>query len=189
MTGGHDYAFYNGSIGNMRTVKSTAGEVARPEGGGLIEGIAEYSAHSNEVNPLRKKSVADETEDADRAALMENHQATLSSPRKFDKQEEQQNCSPQLLHIDRNGSPLWFNGWVSTDKFTAHTKFAKFDAFIVQPPELGRETKTSVWEIQNNNVVCLRGDTFKMFNDEEKKILDLLVDMAAEQYHAKLENQ
>lgn len=31
-------------------------------------------------------------------------------------------CSPQLLHMGLDGSPLWFNGWLLKSKFASEDK-------------------------------------------------------------------
>lgn len=41
-------------------------------------------------------------------------------------------CAPQLLHLDTNGKPLWFNGWLLHNKFAEKSKkrFANFEVSL-----------------------------------------------------------
>lgn len=95
-------------------------------------------------------------------------------------------CSPQLLHFDREGRPLWFNGWLAAtkddeDEFNFHT----FEAFLREPRERGGRGKFSlrddhVWTIHASNVVCLEADEHFPFTAHEHGVLDMMMDLARE---------
>lgn len=90
-------------------------------------------------------------------------------------------CAPQLLHLDADGKPLWFNGWVLDNKFAdkSHKHFATFESFLVEPPVWeGQEP----WQLQQDNMCCLTTDpSFKSdFTNAEKETLDMIVRRAKE---------
>lgn len=47
-------------------------------------------------------------------------------------------CAPQLLHLDRSGRPLWFNGWLLPNKFDKgkNREPSRFEAFLREPREI-----------------------------------------------------
>lgn len=89
-------------------------------------------------------------------------------------------CSPQLLHLDLDGRPLWFNGWLVDDKFAA-TKdqvFSKFEHYLVEPPQQGREP--SGWTIESHNRCCLSTPyaSQRVLTIEEKQLLRAMAEQA-----------
>ncbi|KAL4935340.1 hypothetical protein BDV06DRAFT_234427 [Aspergillus oleicola] len=74
-------------------------------------------------------------------------------------------CAPQLLHLDRDGRPLWFNGWLLPTKWDKDKEPAKFEAFLQEPID----QQKSPWELREHNVCCLTsGEKMKfMFNETE----------------------
>src|SRR2546423_3035583 len=39
-------------------------------------------------------------------------------------------CAPQLLHLDTNGRPMWFNGWVLANKFSKDKHFGRSEVYM-----------------------------------------------------------
>lgn len=88
-------------------------------------------------------------------------------------------CSPQLLHFDRNGKPLWWNGWIATSKFKEdHGKLAQFDVYVKEPKEVLKPEFRDRWDIRGSNIVCLRSDDVTPLTSEEHDVLDMIMDIA-----------
>lgn len=86
-------------------------------------------------------------------------------------------CSPQLIHLDRDGKPLWFNGWISKTKDDL-TDWQQFDVYLQEPDETGRALKNNPWSINPGNVVCLESNDTHSFTEKESAILDGFLDLA-----------
>ncbi|USW55224.1 Putative alpha-mannosyltransferase, nucleotide-diphospho-sugar transferase [Septoria linicola] len=89
-------------------------------------------------------------------------------------------CSPQLLHFDREGRPLWFNGYLATSKDNDSDlkSYQSFDVFMREPREKGRATNSDVWTIMPSNVVCLEAEEHFPFTAHESTVLEMLLDLA-----------
>lgn len=91
-------------------------------------------------------------------------------------------CGPQLLHLDLNGRPLWFNGWILDNKFTdkSHRRFAIFESYVVEPRSWNSEKEP--WQLEQDNKCCLTTHaTLKFdFDPSERKILSMIVERANE---------
>ncbi|PHH85346.1 hypothetical protein CDD83_567 [Cordyceps sp. RAO-2017] len=90
-------------------------------------------------------------------------------------------CAPQLLHLDLDRRPLWFNGWLLENKFaeTDKRRFSKFEHFLIEPRD-GRQPEA--WQLKENNLCCLTAETrFKgTFTLEEEKALNMMLELARE---------
>lgn len=86
-------------------------------------------------------------------------------------------CAPQLIHLDRDGKPLWFNGWISKTKDDL-TDWQQFDVYLQEPDETGRANKNNPWSINPGNVVCLESNDTHAFTEKESAILDGFLDLA-----------
>lgn len=88
-------------------------------------------------------------------------------------------CSPQLLHLDANQKPLWFNGGLFKNKFAERSEwvFGQFDDYIVERP---KASYTEDWEMQSNNEVCLTESSQwkRSFSADEKATLDKMISHA-----------
>ncbi|KAJ5568063.1 putative alpha-1-3-mannosyltransferase [Penicillium hetheringtonii] len=82
-------------------------------------------------------------------------------------------CAPQLLHLDRMGRPLWFNGWLLENKFAAagEKRPAKFEAYV---REEGREPD---WQLKESNLACLTSSKVFSLSQEETGVLDMIIAM------------
>jgi alpha 1,3-mannosyltransferase len=86
-------------------------------------------------------------------------------------------CSPQLLHLSRDGRPLWFNGWIQDNKHEASSDVSVFEFFM---SEKKKDNEWADWIIGADNMCCLKGDDLHAMNDQELKALALIVDIAKE---------
>jgi hypothetical protein len=83
-------------------------------------------------------------------------------------------CAPQLLHLDRDGRPLWFNGWVLNDKFTT-SEYNRFEAYMKEPREV---TEPGAWQLKEDNLCCLTSDETFTFSEDEKDVLEMIIGLA-----------
>ncbi|PNS20637.1 hypothetical protein CAC42_364 [Sphaceloma murrayae] len=87
-------------------------------------------------------------------------------------------CAPQLLHLGRDGRPLWFNGWILDNKFDQdHAKVSKFEVFM---SELKAGADSADWKLEQNNMCCLESDKINTFTKQEKQVLKDIVRLAGE---------
>ena len=90
-------------------------------------------------------------------------------------------CSPQLLHLDVDDTPLWFNGWLLDNKFADKhkKKFGSFRHYLIEPNEV---REPGAWQLHENNECCLTTDRDKShsFNERELKLLDRMMAKARE---------
>lgn len=111
-------------------------------------------------------------------------------------------CAPQLLHLDRHGRPLWFNGWILNNKFVDNDHPAVLSNFSVYMQEMredgpedahdalsasstmtpAKKTKgtPAQWDLQANNMCCLKSDRLHRFTKQEKEVLAMIVETAKE---------
>ena len=78
-------------------------------------------------------------------------------------------CAPQLLHLDRNGNPMWFNGWILMDKFDNMSQtLIDFQEYMLEPSDL---RNPEAWQIGDHNLACLTNDHSAEFTKSEKEVL------------------
>lgn len=81
-------------------------------------------------------------------------------------------CSPQLLHLDTAGKPLWFNGWLLSNKFADKKQkvFGKYDHYLIEPRDV---REPGAWQLHESNECCLTTDADKKFDfsDTEKALI------------------
>lgn len=90
-------------------------------------------------------------------------------------------CSPQLLHMDTDDTPLWFNGWLLDNKFAdkRQKKFGSFKHYLIEPKEV---REPGAWQLHENNECCLTTDEDKMhrFSEREVRLLERMMAKARE---------
>ena len=90
-------------------------------------------------------------------------------------------CSPQLLHMDTDNTPLWFNGWLLDNKFANkhNKKFGSFKHYLIEPKEV---REPGAWQLHENNECCLTTDEDKKyeFTAKEVKLLERMMQKARE---------
>lgn len=88
-------------------------------------------------------------------------------------------CSPQLLHLDLDGRPLWFNGGLVRNKFTDRRewKFGTWDTFLIEPREI---REPGAWFLGDANMCCLTTDSHLKgaLSSKERGLLDAMVAQA-----------
>ena len=90
-------------------------------------------------------------------------------------------CAPQLLHLDTEGKPFWFNGWLLDNKFAdkKQKKFGTFDHYLIEPHDL---REPGAWQLEESNMCCLTTDLDKKFDfsQAEKQLLADMMKRARE---------
>jgi alpha 1,3-mannosyltransferase len=90
-------------------------------------------------------------------------------------------CAPQLLHLDTSGKPLWFNGWLLSNKFAdkKQKRFGRFDHYLIEPRDV---RDPGAWQLHENNECCLTTDPDKKFDfsDSERQLLAEMMAQAKE---------
>ncbi len=90
-------------------------------------------------------------------------------------------CAPQLLHLDLEGKPLWFNGWLLDNKFAdkKQKKFGNFQHYLIEPRDI---RDPGAWQLEESNMCCLTTDAElkRDFSKAEKEILDMMIGQAKE---------
>ncbi|EXJ94086.1 hypothetical protein A1O1_02479 [Capronia coronata CBS 617.96] len=88
-------------------------------------------------------------------------------------------CAPQLLHLDTEGKPLWFNGWLLDNKFAdkKQKKFGKWEHYLIEPHDI---REPGAWQLEESNMCCLTTDPplKREFTAEEKAVLQMMIDQA-----------
>lgn len=104
-------------------------------------------------------------------------------------------CSAQLLHLDLEGRPLWFNGWIQEDKFDHNPMVAvsKFEYFLKERRETLIKRKVqgvngevlevedndpADWALGDHNKCCLTSDRVYKLTEDELQTLDMIVSTA-----------
>ena len=85
-------------------------------------------------------------------------------------------CSSQLVHFDREGRPLWWNGWLGMRKVGAEDaiEFSPFEVYAREPKERRRRGTKNPYTVQADNVVCLETEYFEPFSPKELELLNML---------------
>lgn len=87
-------------------------------------------------------------------------------------------CAPQLLHIGRDGVPLWFNGWILANKFEKHkSPIAQLEMYMREPDHY---MEPESWTIGESNSCCLRATETLQFTKKEKETIEMILRTAFE---------
>ncbi|KAI0204474.1 glycosyltransferase family 71 protein [Astrocystis sublimbata] len=91
-------------------------------------------------------------------------------------------CSPQLLHLDVDGTPLWFNGWLLESKYAeaGKRKFAPMKSYMAEPQK--HLFDDDFWKLSEDNLCCLTSDQGSLhdLDEEDLGLLTMMRDRAAE---------
>jgi len=137
------------------------------------------------------------TEESKSEKEKERVKTSTLAPRKAPQQEHVTICSSQLLHLDVDGTPLWFNGWLLVSKFAEkpRRKFAPMPTFMIEPqPQKeggagagGRgsgagDPLVDFWQLTTDNMCCLTSYADSAFDlsEEDTKVLQMMRDRASE---------
>ncbi|KAF4552428.1 Mannosyltransferase-like protein 2 [Elsinoe fawcettii] len=152
-------------------------KVPAPDGPLSDKATAAADAAPEAPKSRRKRATIPSREDAD--ARYNSVEPLTEGPDVSSSTEMKRNytiCAPQLLHLDRKGRPLWFNGWIMDNKFDAdHAKLSKFEVYM---SEMKQGATEADWRLEQNNMCCLESDKIHKFTKQEKLVLKNIVKMA-----------
>lgn len=88
-------------------------------------------------------------------------------------------CAPQLLHLDLEGRPLWFNGGLVHNKFLDRRewRFEAFESYLAEPRDV---REPGAWVLGDGNMCCLTTDAHLRgdLTPEERGLLGEIVEQA-----------
>lgn len=150
LAGDEDFAFHAGSAGILGELKVSEASESKELGS------------NNDESEIEKVVAAKSAETL-----------ILSEPTNFTI------CAPQLLHLDFEGTPLWFNGWLLKNKFADKSKktFASFDHYLIEPKDSREPTP---WQLAESNMCCLTANEKHNFTAQEQQVLQMIMDRAHE---------
>jgi len=162
-----EYSFHAGDAGIMGTVQThelTEEEKAEKARKRKEEKNKPFDGEAPQDEGAHIEPVVEEPEED---PLMEEEPSTYSI------------CAPQLLHLDLEGKPLWFNGWLLDNKFAdkKQKKFGKFEHYLIEPRDI---RDPGAWQLEESNMCCLTTDAplKRDFSPEEKSILAMMIQQA-----------
>ncbi|OQO17093.1 hypothetical protein B0A51_14795 [Rachicladosporium sp. CCFEE 5018] len=140
-----------------------------------LAGDVEYSFHQGGAGVMGRLNG---TEEIDVEGKVK--QVSLAEAAEAHKGKNITVCAPQLLHLDTDGRPLWFNGWISKDKNerSGNVDISAFQVFLEEPEYKAANGENNMWEIHEANVCCLTAPKFSTFTKEEKEVLQMILDTA-----------
>ncbi|KAI0969586.1 glycosyltransferase family 71 protein [Xylaria arbuscula] len=138
LAGDPSFAFHKGAVGSIGVIEAPPPNVTKTE---------TTDPDSDELLPAPKA----------------RH---LKARSHFDDEEEEEEedpdnfkiCSPQLLHLDVDNTPLWFNGWLLVSKYADRSKrrFAPMESYLSEPRNYLADE--DFWELTTDNMCCLTSD-------------------------------
>ncbi|KKY34979.1 putative alpha-mannosyltransferase [Diaporthe ampelina] len=88
-------------------------------------------------------------------------------------------CAPQLLHLDLEGKPFWFNGGLVMNKFLERRQwtFGTFESYLIEPRDV---REPGAWILGDGNMCCLTTDNhlYGVLTPAEKELVDEMVAQA-----------
>ena len=157
LSGDLGYSFHQGAAGIMGKIE----EHHKPEPRRL-----------SRAEKKRLKAAHPELDDEQIDAALEQPSEEEGPPTNFTI------CAPQLLHLNLDGSPLWFNGWVMAKKEgdKKKEKFSTFDRYSAEPRE--KVGEDDAWKLHQDNICCLTADVTYEFTPRQREVLDMIVAVA-----------
>ncbi|KAF3921868.1 hypothetical protein AA313_de0209392 [Arthrobotrys entomopaga] len=126
-----------------------------------LVGDLDYAFHQGDVGIIGQLSDSSKTPE------------TLTTPRQYEI------CAPQLLHLDLEGKPLWFNGWILKNKFEEDVTKRKANVFThylrENPNPVYKPNVPHQWQLKENNNACLSAGQSYAFTEVEKGTLDSIM--------------
>lgn len=123
--------------------------------------------------------LADLDEDSYKHTLVGDPNTSAGNDTDVEGLPKQKICSPQLLHLDTEGKPMWFNGGLVRNKFVDRRewKFGKWETYLIEPREI---REPGAWFLGEANMCCLTTD-YHLKGDlsiQDRALLDMMVNQA-----------
>ncbi|KIV87284.1 hypothetical protein PV11_02839 [Exophiala sideris] len=177
LVGDQDYSFHPGDAGIM-------GRIADPEKPEKKEPKKEKKMIKEmwpKTDDQGQPIMNDEGKPVEEEVEIEI-EVTIDEPEEPEEPKEPESytiCAPQLLHLDLDGKPLWFNGWLQDNKFAdkKRRKFGKFEHYLIEPRDI---REPGAWQLEESNMCCLTTDPeLKMdFSKDERALLESMIKQA-----------
>lgn len=159
----------------------TSKETDERSDGGRKEDVGDTASEKSRKNQTQVEDAQTSAEDADQPVSdrrEETHRQPVKAPGSNHVTAppgKYTMCAPQLLHLDINGRPLWFNGGLSNNKFSKRQTFGRFEVYMKEPREI---QEPGAWDIGKDNMCCLTNDEVFTFTEGEKDVLRMMIGMA-----------
>ncbi|POS80145.1 alpha-1,3-mannosyltransferase [Diaporthe helianthi] len=164
LVGDTDYVFHQGDAGTLGVMKT--GEEMEAEKANLQSWAVLDNSTDSRFDPELYADFDNTDTDTDTTSLPD----ALASRRM---------CSPQLLHLDLEGKPFWFNGGLVTNKFLERRrwKFGTFDSYLIEPRDV---REPGAWILGEGNMCCLTTDNhlYGMLTTAEKDLMGMMIAQA-----------
>ena len=172
LVGDQDYSFHQGDAGTMGVVHAPEKEEPKPR---LVR--KKRPVLDEEGQPKLDDNGDEITEDYE--VVEEPSEDQKMAPEDVPEPSNYTMCAPQLLHLDLNGRPLWFNGWLLDNKFAdkKQKKFGKFEHYLIEPKDI---REPGAWQLEESNMCCLTTDAElrRDFSADERGVLEMMVAQA-----------
>lgn len=173
LVGDTDYVFHQGdtgTLGVMKTREEMEAEKANLQSWAVLDNSTDTGFDDAELYPE-----FDAEGGISPAAAADDVDATQSP----DALPSRRMCSPQLLHLDLEGKPFWFNGGLVMNKFLERRrrKFGTFDSYLIEPRDV---REPGAWILGEGNMCCLTTDNhlYGMLTTAEKGLIDEMIAQA-----------
>lgn len=163
LAGDTDYVFHQGDAGALGVMKT------REEMEAEKSSLPHWATPDNATDPEFDPELGPEFDpEADVAP------ATSAGPLP-----SRRLCAPQLLHLDLEGKPFWFNGGLVTNKFLERRqwRFGAFDSYLIEPRDV---REPGAWVLGDGNMCCLTTDNhlYGVLTPAEKALMDEIIAQA-----------
>ncbi|GAP92567.1 putative alpha- -mannosyltransferase [Rosellinia necatrix] len=147
LAGDPSFAFHKGAVGSIGVVEPPNATTKATESKPANDDEEELPPSSHKI-----RERGDDDEGVEESTAAAAAAAAAAAPETYTI------CSPQLLHLDVDGTPLWFNGWLLVSKYAdrAKRKFAPMESYMREP--LNRAIDDDFWELTTDNMCCLTSD-------------------------------
>ncbi|KAJ6790033.1 hypothetical protein PWT90_05260 [Aphanocladium album] len=173
LVGDTDYAFHRGGVAVMGHAESKPIEKETILSEKKEQEDKEKGEGKIDMEELRRTvEAAVEEEEEDEPSLKD----TMTAPMVYTI------CAPQLLHLTKEGRPLWFNGGLLDNKFAEKKdqEFGTFPEYVAEP----NDVTTVTWQLLGSNKACLTGEVGVKYvlTEAEKGKVDMMIEHAKKYY-------
>ncbi|KAJ8131768.1 hypothetical protein O1611_g1856 [Lasiodiplodia mahajangana] len=153
LAGDSSFAFHKGAVGSI-------GVIEPPKKAAAITATEDSESLDDDELPTSRRKVKEPSDQSPLEAAITPDTYTM--------------CNPQLLHVDLDGTPLWFNGWLLASKYAERSKrrFAPMKSYLREPKKKATDDE-DFWKLAEDNICCLTSDA-ESKADLDQHDLDLL---------------
>ncbi|KAI0509700.1 glycosyltransferase family 71 protein [Xylaria bambusicola] len=181
------FAFHKGAVGSIGVIETPNATKAHTDTGKKETATkidTDMETETDVPSPPKESPDTDPDEDEKEPKHLETR--GLSTPDTYTI------CSPQLLHLDLDGKPLWFNGWILVNKYADRSRrqFAPMESYLKEPPRSKHivavdnddDSSEDFWKLTTDNMCCLTSDAESKadLTEQELSLLKMMRDRAIE---------